>query len=248
MTRPLWAHIPTLVAGTTARAEQVNAQLDGVAGGFAATASELDQAIRITGDPTPPDEDTFQIPQNAAQRANLLIGFDAGGNLGLRSGVFTYRGDWAPAVQYNPNDVIRAPAAQSFSLYVANLQHVSAVFATELGLGRWTLAIDMTQVERAVRKYQLVTASRALVSGDDLFVDVTAGPVVLTLPSAPLISDQSIHIVHVLGDLSGNPLTISRNGQRIMGLLEDLIVNVPNASLELAFCNASLGWRLVKGT
>lgn len=247
MGRPLWEHVPTLIAGTTARAEQVNAQLEGVEGGFNGAGAELDQAIRLTG--AAAIESTYQLPHTPAQRARLLLGFDAGGALALLSGVFTWRGDWAPGVQYNINDMVRAPAAQNLSIYVSTLQHVSQpLFSTDLGAGRWTVAIDLTQVERAIKKFQLVTASRTLVSGDDLFVDVSAAPIILTLPASPLISDQPIHICHVSGNLGTNPLTIARNGQRIMGLLEDMTVGVANAAFELAFCNASLGWRLVKGT
>ena len=75
-------------------------------------------------------------------------------------------------------------------------------------------------------------------------VDVTNGPVTLVLPPAPIITDQPINVMHVGGVVGNNPITIDRNGKRIMGLLEDMTVDTPNASFGLAYCNDTLGWRV----
>jgi hypothetical protein len=108
--------------------------------------------------------------------------------------------------------------------------------------------IDLQELQRFIRKFQIVTANRTAVAGDDLFVDVTSGPVTITLPAAPVLSDQPITVCHAGGNIAANNITIARNGKPIMGLAEDMTVNTANASFELAFMNDTLGWRLVKGT
>lgn len=239
----------TLLQGQLARAEAVEAKFELVDTALLGVANELNRAIRFTAGT--PDEDDFQLAHTAAQRANQIIGFNGAGAPELRSGTFTWRGDWATAQTYLVNQVVRAPQANFFSHYVCVVQHVSGVFATDLAAGRWQLIHDMTEVFRFVRRFQIITAAQspyAAVAGDDLFVDVSAGAVQITLPAAPTIADQPICVCHFAGNVVANNITIARNGQAIMGLAENMTVNTPNASFELSFARATEGWRLVKGT
>lgn len=250
MANRFWDHVATLVSGQTARANLVNAQLDGVMGGFENVEQEMNRAIRFNDGTTPLDT-TFQLSQTALQRANLIMAFNAAGALELRAGTFTWRNNWATATGYSVNDVVIGPTANNNSLYICVLAHTSGVFATDLGAGRWQLMVDLLQVNRAIRKFQIVTSAMSpflATPGDDLFVDVTGGAVTVTLPAAPVILDQAISVTHMAGNIAANNITIARNGNPIMALAEDMTVNTTNASFELAFANASAGWRLVKGT
>jgi len=84
------------------------------------------------------------------------------------------------------------------------------------------------------------------VAGESYFVDVSTGNVTITLPAAPAITDPPITIVHVDGELGvDGTLTIARNGKVIMGLAEDLIVDIENANFKLAFADNSRGWRMI---
>jgi hypothetical protein len=84
------------------------------------------------------------------------------------------------------------------------------------------------------------------VAGGSYMVDVSTGDVVITLPAGPTISDAPITIVHVDGALGvDGDLTIDRNGKPIMGLAEDLGVDIENTNFKLAFCDNTRGWRLV---
>lgn len=237
----------TLLQGTLARAEAVELKFEVVDGGFVAAANEMNRAIRFT-DGSPAEAD-FQLAATPAQRALKILGFNAVGSPEIRSGTFTWRGDWVTATSYTANDVVRAPVAQFNSLYVATASHVAAAdIATDIAAGRLSLAIDMTDVYRWVRRYKVITANYAAVAGDDLFVDVSAGALAITLPAAPALLDQPIHIVHAKGNVVANPITVARNGKLIMALAEDMTVDVANASFELAYMDATQGWRLVKGT
>jgi hypothetical protein len=251
MSRPFWQHERTLTDGQTARTDPINRHLDAIEGGFGNVAEELNRSVRFTANETF-SEGTLQLPQTAAQRANTVMGFDATGtSLQLRSGTFNWRGNWAGATFYNLNDVAIGPAANFNSIYVCTSQHTSGVFATDLAAGRWQLIIDLTQVYRFVRRFRILTAADSpftATAGDDLMVDVSSGAVQITLPSAPALEDQPIHVVHIGGNIVSNAITVARNGKLLMGLAENMTVNTANASFELAFSNNTYGWRLVKGT
>jgi hypothetical protein len=82
-------------------------------------------------------------------------------------------------------------------------------------------------------------------SGNNLyFVDVTAGPVTVTLPGSPTLSTGQVKIIHIAGNIATNNITIARNGQNIMSLAENMTVSVTNATVTLHFANTATGWRL----
>lgn len=252
MASRLWTWIRNLTDGQTARTDPVNQQFEAIQGAFDATAVELQQCFRFpSGNPT---EAAFKFEVTAAQRANQLLGFDANGNPQLRSGTFTWRGDWAGAQLYRVNDVVRAPAANWNSIYAVTVQHTSGVFNDNLAAGFLSLMIDLEPMNRFIRKFKIINANYTAEAGDDLMVDVSAGAVAITLPAAPAITDQPISITHVAGNIVANNIAVVRNDKLIMGIAEDMIVSTmgpsgqPTASFELAFCNDATGWRLTRGT
>lgn len=253
MPNRFWTHTRTLVDGQTARTTPINNHLDQIEAGFGNVASEINRSVRFTANESF-SESALQLSQTASQRANRVIGFDTNGNVELRSGTFTWRGAWTGATNYGVNDVVRAPEANYFSLYVCISAHTSGVFATDLAAARWALAVDLTEMNRFIRKFRLVTSAASplqAAAGDDLMVDTSGGAVTITLPAAPVITDQPIHIVHVNGTAA---ITVARNGKLIQGLAEDMTISAPPVgtqqyqSCELGFCTDALGWRLVKGT
>lgn len=244
MASRFWTFVNNLLAGQTARSEQVAAQFQEVDTALGGVEAELNRSIRFTSDT--PTESTFQIGQSAAQRANTVVAFDASGNIGVSPAAFAWRGAWAGGTSYIVNDVVQAPEANSYSLYVVRAAHTSGTFNTDVSAGRLVLMIDLTEVRRSLVLHTLITGpnSVALTAGQDVMVDVASGAVSLTLPASPAIGDQPINIMHVGGDIASNPITVLRNGNRIMGLTEDMTVNTPNASFGLAYCNATRGWRI----
>lgn len=256
MASRFWTWAKNLVDGQTARTDPINSQFGEIQGAFDKVAAELNQAFRFPSGT--PAEAAFKFDVTAAQRANQLLGFDANGNPQLRSGTFTWRGNWAGAQLYRVNDVVRAPAANWNSIYVVMVQHTSGVFNDNLAAGFLSLMIDLEPMNRFIRKFKVVNANYTAEAGDDLMVDVSAGAVRIELPSSPAISDQPISITHVAGNIVVNNITVARGPgspqKLIMGLSEDMIVSTmgpsgqPTASFELAFCNDATGWRLTRGT
>lgn len=244
MASRFWTFISNLIPGQTARSEQVNAHFGEVEASFEAVANELNRSIRFTYGTTPA-ENAFQSDLSPAQRASRVLGFDSIGNLTVVNSAFTWRGAWAPGTFYSLNDVIQAPLANNYSLYVCTSAHTSTTFGADAS--SWSIMIDLAEARRSLILHQLVPGPQSnypLVAGQDVMVDVSGGGVSFLLPPAPLISDQPINIMHVGGLVTDNPITILGNGKRIMGLNEPLVVNTQNASFGLAFCSDTLGWRI----
>jgi hypothetical protein len=242
-----WNWIANLSPGEIARSGEVNDNFAAIDAGLDGVEAELNRTIRFTAD-TMPAESAFQIPDNAAQRAGRSLMFDATGKAVVGSLVWRARGAWATATSYAVNDVVSADVEGS--IFVCLVAHTSASFAVDVSAGRWVKVLDMLPYYYAVRRSQIITAAAspyAASQGDDLMVDVSAGPVTITLPAAPSIADQAISVTHIDGNIAANNITIARNGLRIMGLDEDMTVNDANAAFELAYSDAARGWRLVRG-
>jgi len=83
-----------------------------------------------------------------------------------------------------------------------------------------------------------VTAtSKTLVNRE--FCTVTASGQTITLPSSP---SAGWEVVISVGDFTNT--IIGRNSQNIMGLAEDMTIDVNNATLNLVFIDATRGWRI----
>jgi len=74
--------------------------------------------------------------------------------------------------------------------------------------------------------------------------DTSSGGFTLTLPASPA-AGNSVHFFDVEGTFDINRLTIGRNGNNILGLAEDLEVDVRYWSGGLQYVNATVGWVLV---
>ncbi len=80
------------------------------------------------------------------------------------------------------------------------------------------------------------------VSGDFIYCNtVTNGSFTVTLPSSPALND-TVKILDIKAGFEDNNLTIARNGNNIMGLDEDMLVDKNNASLSLIFIDSN--WRI----
>jgi len=82
------------------------------------------------------------------------------------------------------------------------------------------------------------------VSGDQFMVNTTSSAVTITLPAVAVINNF-IEILDLNGTFDVNNLTINRNGHKIMGLAENLILDVKNSHTKLIFANVTMGWKLL---
>lgn len=88
---------------------------------------------------------------------------------------------------------------------------------------------------------QIVSNNSITAVKDFRYVLANSLPTVVTLPSSPSLGD-SVYVM-IGNGLANN--VINRNGENIMGLAENLTINVANSSLGFVFTDSTLGWRLI---
>lgn len=81
-------------------------------------------------------------------------------------------------------------------------------------------------------------------SNEYIFISTTGtSSVVITLPEVPKIGDQ-VTFVDLYGTFGTNNLIFDRNGNRIMGLEEDLTIDIDHAANSLIFSGELNGWKI----
>lgn len=248
MANPYFTYTNPLIPGQTARSGQINAEESSQQSAFDSVYADMIQAFRTTG--RTPGAADMAITALPAACALKVIGFDATGTkVALYSSSLNPRGVWLTGTPYARGDVVTQGVEQS--LYYCAIGHTAGTFSTDLAGGNWVKLIDNTAAYQASFNPKIITIVNSpyqALAGDDLLVDVTAGPVAVLLPGSPALGNQPVGITHLDGNIVTNNITVSQNGNRIMGLTEDMIVSDPYASLMLGFSDATRGWRLIRGT
>lgn len=86
-----------------------------------------------------------------------------------------------------------------------------------------------------------LTSAAMLTSGRAYDCDTSAGAFSVTLPASPAIGDY-VWIRDYSAMFSTNNLTVLRNGQKIEGLTEDLILDINGLSVMINYIDATKGW------
>ena len=92
--------------------------------------------------------------------------------------------------------------------------------------------------------YSVINNSFLAESWKGYFVDTTAGTVIATLPSSPVLGD-TVRFFDVASNFDSNTFTVNRNGSLIMGDAADMSVTTVNAAFELVYSNTTFGWRII---
>ena len=90
--------------------------------------------------------------------------------------------------------------------------------------------------------YNATSSNITLVKGNVYIVD-TSSARTLTLPATGTLGDE-IKIIDGTGQANTNNITINRNGHKIQGLTDNLVINVNRAAQGLVYYNAAQGWIL----
>lgn len=220
-------------AGQTARADHVESELSSIGAAFDAIEEIQGRALRA-----PEGEDALTFLPAVGARSGRFLRFDEDGNPQAVQTGFTWRGDWAAGTLYQFGDVVRE--GRYGSLYICTAAHTSGATRSTVSFG---LLIDLQGLN--LIENEIKTSSFTAEPAGDYMIDTSGGDVVVTLPAVPSINDAPINITLIDGDLTaGQTLTIARNGNLIMGLAEDLVVDTVNASFALMWSDAARGWRL----
>ena len=76
-------------------------------------------------------------------------------------------------------------------------------------------------------------------------VDCSSAAVTVTLPASPVMGDE-VSIIDGTGSAATNSITVARNGNKIQGLAENMIVNTARAAFTLVYYNSTQGWILTQ--
>lgn len=106
----------------------------------------------------------------------------------------------------------------------------------------WTLSLSAFPTQ-ASATYLRKTANYTAANLDDIDADTSAGAFTITLPASPL-NRHIVWVKDVAGTFATYNLTIGRNGEKIMGLAEDLVCRTKNAAFALEYDNSTNGWRV----
>ncbi len=77
---------------------------------------------------------------------------------------------------------------------------------------------------------------------DYIYADTSSGVFTITLPATPSVNDE-VYILDTASSFGTNNLTVDRNSETIMGLTEDIDLNVDD--LEYKFIYTGSDWRVL---
>ena len=89
--------------------------------------------------------------------------------------------------------------------------------------------------------YNVTTTATSKTIVNNEFVTVTAAGQTITLPATPTAGNQVI-----VGVLNFSNTVVARNGSNIMGLAEDVTIDIVNSSYLFIYVNATYGWRIIQ--
>lgn len=109
------------------------------------------------------------------------------------------------------------------------------------GTGDVTISIAST----LVRVWERKTANFTAEAGKGYIVDTSSAAITATLPASPNFGDL-VAFVDGSGTWDTNNFTVARNGRYLMGLAEDMVVDIENMTFGLVWSNVTTpGWRIV---
>jgi hypothetical protein len=139
------------------------------------------------------------------------------------------------------NGITQVPTAD-YTVSGSNLTFVAAP-----STGNVIQVRKMAQVTAGTSQvaWQVTASSITIIAGNGYFVDTTGSAITLTLP-ASATTGQAIRFNDLAGNFAVNNLTIARNGHKIQGVADDLIISDSQASFGLVYSNATYGWKILE--
>jgi hypothetical protein len=93
--------------------------------------------------------------------------------------------------------------------------------------------------------WEIVATNTTCVAGKGYFVNTTSGAITMTLPSSATLGD-TIRFNDLAGTFGTNNLTVARNGHKIQGVADDLLVADNQSSFGLVYSNSTYGWKIME--
>ena len=84
-----------------------------------------------------------------------------------------------------------------------------------------------------------------MVANNGYFVDTSSAAKTMTLPISATLGD-TIRINDLAGSFATNNLTVARNGHKIQGIADNLLVDADQSSFGLVYSNSTYGWKVLE--
>lgn len=226
------ASLKRFVRFDAARAEDVNAALDELTAGTDSIEADINRAIKL-----PVGSGDQLLNLSPGQRANLLIAFDANGDVSVIAGGGRWRGDWATGTAYVTADYFRDAATRN--VYSVASAHTSSVLANDIAAGRVQLAINVEDVEAikvSAQEQANVATAQAVISTQQ--ADISAQQALAAKDQA----DAARSIANFVGDWSSltgplsKPATVRHKGSvyALLNNLADVTASEPGVTADWA--------------
>lgn len=93
--------------------------------------------------------------------------------------------------------------------------------------------------------WNIASSNATMSANNGYFVDTSSAAKTMTLPSSPTLGD-TIRINDLAGTFGTNNLTVARNGQKIQGVADNLLVDADQSSFGLVYSNSTYGWKVLE--
>ena len=92
--------------------------------------------------------------------------------------------------------------------------------------------------------YYVVDSTDCTAAASDYIMADATSSFTITFPPTPLIGDP-VYVLDIAGLFNTNNVTMARNGSKINGQTEDMILDIDGEEYKFIYTNATYGWRLV---
>ena len=93
--------------------------------------------------------------------------------------------------------------------------------------------------------WNIASSNATMVANNGYFVDTSSAAKTMTLPISATLGD-TIRINDLAGSFATYNLTIARNGHKIQGIADNLLVDADQSSFGLVYSNSTYGWKVLE--
>jgi hypothetical protein len=93
--------------------------------------------------------------------------------------------------------------------------------------------------------WNIASSNATMSANNGYFVDTSSGAKTMTLPTSATLGD-TIRINDLAGSFATYNLTVARNGHKIQGIADDLLVDANQSSFGLVYSNSTYGWKVLE--
>ena len=93
--------------------------------------------------------------------------------------------------------------------------------------------------------WNIASSNATMSANNGYFVDTSSAAKTMTLPSSATLGD-TIRINDLAGSFATYNLTIARNGHKIQGIADNLLIDADQSSFGLVYSNSTYGWKVLE--